>query len=248
MSKILIPLLILILLPFQNTIAETAKEIVKKSDDLIRGKSSEFLMELTVMTPNWERTNKIKGYMRGLDEAFLRFLTPAKDKNTGFLKVGYNLWMYLPKIERIIKIPPTMMRQSMMGSDFSYDDMVKESSIVRDYIHQLVTEEAYGTREAYVIKMTPKEDAPVVYGGLKIWIEKKTYIPLRVNFYDEKGKLIKFMKYSNIKKLGERVIPTYMEMRDLSKKGHKTIIKYIDIKFDIDIPDEIFTQRNLRKL
>lgn len=249
MKKIipLIPLLLFVY-PANNAVSITPEEMVKRVDDLLRGKSNVMTMQMIVTTPDWTRENTMKSWSLGTDKAFVKILSPAKDKDTRFLKLEYNLWMYIPKVEKVIKIPPVMMMENFMGSDFSYDDMVKESNMVKDYIPHLVGQDTIEQEENYVLELVPKPDAPVVYEKLKLWVRTKDLIPTREEFYSEKKEIIKVMIFGDIKRMGDRFIPTYWEMTNLKKKDHKTIIKIQKAQFNIKIDTSIFTKRNLSRI
>jgi outer membrane lipoprotein-sorting protein len=234
--------------PTENALSITPEEIIKKVDDLLRGESNTMIMQMIVTTPDWTRENTMKSWSLGTNKAFVKILSPAKDKDTRFLKLEYNLWMYIPKVEKAIKIPPVMMMESFMGSDFSYDDMVKESSIVKDYVPHLVGQDTIEQEENYVLELVPKPDAPVVYGKLKLWVRTKDLIPAREEYYNEKKEITKVVIFKDIIKMGDRFIPTYWEMTNLKKKDHKTIIKIQDAQFNIKIDPSIFTKRNLSRI
>jgi len=224
----------------------SAKEIIKKSDGLIRGNSSRGSLEMMITNPYFERTLKMKVWNKGRKKTFIRITYPAKEAGTGTLKIGNEMWNYLPSIEKIIKVPPSMMMAAWMGSDFTNDDIVRESSIVEDYNHRIVAEEKIDNYAAYKIEALPKPDAPVVWGKIYYWARKSDAVPLREEFYDEKGKLIKVMDYKEIKFMGGRVIPTFMTMRTMGKENSKTVLRIIESQFDIPIADSIFSLRNLQ--
>ncbi len=234
--------------PINHALPITPEEMVKKVDELLRGKSNVMTMQMMVTTPDWTRENTMKSWSVGTDKAFVKILSPAKDKDTRFLKLEYNLWMYIPKVEKVIKIPPVMMMESFMGSDFSYDDMVKESSMIEDYVPYLVGRDTIEQEENYVLELVPKPEAPVIYGKLKLWVRAKDLIPTREEFYNEKKEVIKIMIFRDVKKMGDRLIPTYWEMTNLKKKDHKTIIKIQEAQFNIEIKPSIFTKRNLSRI
>ena len=226
----------------------TPKQILQKMEDTMRGKTNRGVFEMTITTPNWERTLRMKSWEKGLKKSLIRITAPPKEEGISSLKIGNNMWNYLPKVERTIKIPPSMMLQSWMGSDFTNDDLVKESSIVNDYDHKVLgIEERDGVR-AYKVEAIPKPNAPVVWGKLIYWIRVIGFLPLREEFFNERNELIKAMTFSGIRKMHGRVIPTHMEMVSLKKKGHKTVIKIVDIKFDIRLSDNLFTLSNLKRV
>ncbi len=138
------------------------------------------------------------------------------------------------------------MLQSWMGSDFTNDDLVKQSSIVKDYHHKIIGDEKYGGYDCYKIEMIPKEDANVVWGKIIAWVSKKGYLSLRSDYYDEDGYLIKKMTGSKVKKMGGRVIPTLWEMQPVDKPGQKTVMEYLNIKFNIPLKESFFSQQNMK--
>ncbi|NNL67855.1 MAG: outer membrane lipoprotein-sorting protein [Myxococcales bacterium] len=189
---------------------------------------------------------------RGGDRSFIRILAPAKDRGTGFLKLHPNLWTYIPRVERTMRIPPSMMLQSWMGSDFTNDDLVRESSQLDDYDHVLLrTEEAFesldGPARAYVVEYRPHEDAPVVWGRIVTWIEAEHFSPLRQEFYDEDGEKLRRMDFGAIRETGGRHVPHLWVMRPLDKEGHETRIRIEEIRFDVEHDEVIFTTRNLKR-
>ncbi len=174
---------------------------------------------------------------------------PAKDKGVAFLKRKKEVWNWYPTLERVIKLPPSMMNQSWMGTDFTNDDLVRESSIINDYTHKLIGDTLIGERPCYKIEMIPKQSAAVVWGRLISCIDKKDYIELHMRFYDEDGVLINIMNAYDPKLMGGRIIPSRFEMIPVDKKGNKTEMIYNNIIFDQPINDEFFnlsTMKNLR--
>jgi outer membrane lipoprotein-sorting protein len=225
----------------------SALDIIKKVDQLLRGDSAHSIMEMTIINPRWKRTLKMESWERGRKESLVRILAPKKEEGVGSLKIDYQMWNYLPRVERIIKIPPSMMMSSWMGSDFTNDDLVKESSIVEDYSHTLLgTVDLDGT-DAFKIEAIPKPEAPVVWGKLYFFVREKDYVPLRQEYFSESGELVRYLNFSDIKRMGERLLPTVWEMVPLNKKGKKTIVNLIQIQFDLPLKDELFTLRNLKK-
>lgn len=225
----------------------SAQEIVKRSDDLMRGDSQSGPYLMKVITPSWERTLELMIFSLGRDHVFIRILSPAKEKNVTTLRVGNEMWNYLPQVERVIKIPPSMMLQSWMGSDFANDDLVKESSIVNDYTHKITGTEVIDGRKALVIELTPLPQAAVVWERRVMAIEEKTFIPLRDEFYGKNSKLIKVLTYSDIKQISDRLIPTRWEMVSMIKEAHRTVIEVNDkVVYNKPIDDSVFTLQNLK--
>ncbi len=243
-----LPLLTIFILPMTAVSGElTAGEIIRKVDILMRGKSAHSIMEMTIVNPKWTRTLKMETWEKDRKKTLVRILAPKKEEGVGSLRIGYQMWNYLPRIERVIKIPPSMMMQSWMGSDFTNDDLVKESSIVEDYVHTLIGVFDFGGERAYKIVAVPKPEAPVVWGKLVFWVRVSDFVPLKQEYYSESGEMVRYLLFREIRRMGGRTIPTLWEMVPLEKKGKKTVVKIIDIEFDIAITEEIFTLRNLRK-
>lgn len=231
-------------------IAETqdAKDIVEKSDKHLRGNTSYAEMTMKIVRPDWSREISLKSWSKGRDLALILITAPARDKGAAFLKRGNEVWNWMPSIERVIKIPPSMMSQSWMGSDFTNDDLVKESSIVEDYTHKLVGDSTILGRECYKIELIPKPDAPVVWGKILLWIAKTDYLQLRIEFYDEDGKLMNIMEMSKVQMMGDRLIPTHMEMIPADEPNHKTILEYQAVEFDKPIDDSFFSEQNMKRV
>lgn len=241
-------LLIILLLSGGPGIAQNAREIVRKADEKARGKTSVASMSISTARPQWTRTMEIKAWMKGTDYALLLVKSPAKDKGTAYLKRKKEVWNWLPSLERTIKLPPSMMSQSWMGTDFTNDDLVKESSIVDDYEHTLLGTEKQGDSLCYKIQMIPKPEAAVVWGKIIVWITQYEYLQLRAEFFDESGELVNTMVGSQVKKLGGRLLPSRLEMTPADKKGHQTVIEYKSLEFDKPIADSFFTTEHMTKV
>lgn len=230
------------------TCEQTAKDIVKKADEKARGETSIAEMTITTTRPKWTRSMNMKAWTKGNDYALILIQSPVKDQGTSFLKRKKEVWNWLPSLDRTIKLPPSMMSQSWMGTDFTNDDLVKESSIVDDYEHMLLGEEMIGDRRCFKIEMTPKPEAAVVWGKLITWIDQKDYLQLRVEFYDEFGERVNEMTGSDVKMIGGRLLPTKMVMIPSDKEGHKTEIIYKKIIFDSPIEDGFFSTANMARV
>lgn len=247
-TKRVIVLLLIMAFGSLTVYAQDAKEIVNKANDLLRGQSSESVMTMKIIRPKWERTLKFKSWSKGDEYSLIYVLAPAKEKGQVFLKRGKEIWNWVPSIERMIKIPPSMMMQSWMGSDLTNDDLVKESSIVEDYSHKIIGEEEINGYDCYKIEMTPKEDAAVVWGKIITWISKEHYYTLKNEYYDEDGYLVNVETLSKIKKMGDRTLPTYYEIVPVDKKGHKTTMEFNEVKFNIPIKDSFFSIQNIKRV
>ena len=169
-----------------------------------------------------------------------------KEKGTATLRIGNEMWNYLPKTDKVMKIPPSMMMGSWMGSDFTNDDIVKESSMREDYTYEFFSPDE-PKEDLIYIELIPKEDTPVVWGKIETAVRSKDYLPVWQKFYDEKGNLMRIMEFKEIKEMGGRTIPTVMELTPQDEEGHKTIVRYLEAKFNIELDDDTFTLRNLQK-
>jgi outer membrane lipoprotein-sorting protein len=224
------------------------KEIVRKSDEKFRGTSSTGTFSMTIQRPTWSRTISMKSWALGTEYSLIYVTAPAKEKGQVFLKRGNEMWNWVPTIERMVKVPPSMMMQSWMGSDFTNDDLVRESSIVKDYTHKLLGEEKIDNYPCYKVELIPFENAPVVWGKVLMWVSKQDFLWLKAEFYDEDGVLVNTEILSDVKKMDDRVIPTRMEMIPADKKGQKTIMIFEDTKFNVPLKEDFFSIQNMKKL
>lgn len=228
--------------------AQNATEIVKKMDDKMRGKSSYAELLIRTVRPNWTRELSVKTWMKGTNFAMIQVLSPAKEKGIVFLKRKKEVWNWIPALERTIKLPPSMMTNSWMGTDFTNDDLVKESSAVEDYTHTILKDTLIAQNACYLIEFLPKPNTAVVWGKLLVAIDKQHFIERYTAFYDEAGKLINIMLADELKIMDGRFIPTHMQMIPMDKKGHKTELYYKSIYFNKDIEDAFFTTDKIKKL
>ncbi len=226
-----------------------ATEIIKKADERARGiTSSQGEMKMTIVRPNWSREITIKSWSKGTDYSLMLITGPPRDKGTAFLKRDKEIWNWQPSIDRAIKLPPSMMMQSWMGSDFKNDDLVRESSVVVDYTHKLLGSEEIDGREAYKIELIPKEDAPVVWGKVISWIGKEHYLQLKSEFYDEDDYLVSTMLGKEIKMLGGRLLPSKLEMIPADEEGKKTVIEQLSLEFDVPVKTQFFSLQNMKRI
>ncbi|WP_084555808.1 outer membrane lipoprotein-sorting protein [Alkaliflexus imshenetskii] len=230
------------------SVADNPVEIIRKMEQRMQGNSSYAEMTMKTVRPRYTREVSMKAWSKGDDFSLIFITAPARDKGTGFLKRGKEIWNFVPSIDRTIKMPPSMMSQSWMGSDFSNDDLVRGSSTVEDYQHKLLRTELFNGRDCYVIELVPLPEAAIVYDKVLIWVDKKEYIQMKVENYDEFGDCVSTITFSDIRMMGGREIPAIMEMVPHDKSGHKTVIETHHIEFDIPIQDSFFSQQNLRSL
>ncbi|MDY0297762.1 MAG: outer membrane lipoprotein-sorting protein [Acidobacteriota bacterium] len=222
-----------------------AREIVQRMDELYRADSSEALMEMVITTPHWERALKIRSWSRGTNKTFLRILEPRKEKGMATLRVGNEMWNYLPKTDKVMKIPPSMMMGSWMGSDFTNDDLVKEYTFLEDYEFAMAAVDAPVPGLLYV-KSIPKPDRPIVWGHVITAVREEGLIPVWQEFFDEKGNRMRRIEFSEVRVFSDRTIPSVMTLEPLNKKGHRTVVRYLEAAFNIAVSEDIFSLRNLR--
>ncbi len=242
--------LLLAINPGINTNAQdlTAQEIIQKATDKANGNSSKGTMKMTVVRPGWSREVTMKSWSM-TDEYYLILITePVKDKGQTFLKRGTEMWNWMPAISKMIKIPPSMMSQSWMGSDFTNDDLVKMNSYVNQYTHEIVGEESIQNLNCYIIELTPKVDAAVVWGKVKAWISKDDFFQLKLEFYDEDDILVNYQESADIKQFNDRKLPARMVMTPVDNPGNQTIIEIIDTEYNINISESFFSQQNMKKI
>jgi outer membrane lipoprotein-sorting protein len=246
--KLLIKALLILFFPFYSLKSQDARDIVKKADERARGNTSVSVITIQTIRPKWTREMSVKSWTKGNDWVMILVTAPVKDKGVVYLKRSREVWNWIPAIERNIKLPPSMMSQSWMGTDFTNDDLVKEASIVEDYNHTITGDTSIDNRLCYKIQLLPKPSAAVVWGKIMICIDKKNYLMLHVEYYDEDGKLINTMTGSDVKMLGGKLLPARLEMVPAEKKGNKTVMIYNELVFDKPIGDDFFTTQNMAKV
>lgn len=220
-------------------------ELILQIDRLYRAETSYSEVEMEIVTPHWQRTLSMLGWSEGMDKTFFRLTSPRREKGMCTLRIDNEMWNFLPKTNKVMKIPPSMMMGSWMGSDFSNDDLVKESSLFEDYTFEAIAPDDADDAIIY-INCIPREDLAVVWGNIVTAIRKADHLPIWQKYYDEKGELKRTMTYSEIKNLGGRMIPTVLTMVPQTKEGHRTVIRYLKAEFDLKLDDDVFTLRNLR--
>jgi outer membrane lipoprotein-sorting protein len=225
-----------------------AKTIIQRSDEKLKGKTNTAELKMTIVRPTWEREMQLKSWGKGDDYSLILVTAPARDKGTAFLMRDKEIWNWQPSIDRVIKLPPSMMMQSWMGSDFTNDDLVKQSSMVEDYAHTLMGEEVIDGRNCYKIEMIPKEEAAVVWGKLLIWIDVEEYMQMQVEFYDEDGYLVNTMYGKEVKEMDGKLLPSILEIIPADEEGHKTLIEYLSLDFDVPLKESFFSVQNMKRV
>jgi len=229
--------------------SQNAAEIIRIADDKFNGETSSVgTMSMTIVRPTWERTVTFKNWARENDYALTLITGPAREKGQTFLKRGTEMWNWNPTVNRLIKLPPSMMSQGWMGSDYTNDDILRESSIVDDYIHEIIGEEVIEERLCYKIKMTAKEESSVIWGSQIRWIDKQDYLFLKAELYDEDGYLVRTETGSDVKVMDGRLIPTRLELIPADEEGYKTIVVFETLEFNKPIDDSFFSQQNMKRV
>jgi outer membrane lipoprotein-sorting protein len=224
--------------------AQDIEEVVRKVDELYRANSSYAQVEMGIVTPHWQRTLRMNIWTEGKSKTFIRILSPAKEKGVATLRLGTEMWNYLPRANKVIKIPPSMMMSSWMGSDFTNDDLVKEFTWIDDFHYRFIRP-GDAQPNLFYIELTPKEGLPVVWGKIVAAVTKENYLPIWDQYYDEKGRLMRIIDFKEVKRIGGRLIPSVMEVIPQDKEGQKTVLRYLSAEFDVGRMDDIFSLRNL---
>lgn len=243
------PLLFFLTITISTSLpCQDATEIVRRAHDHIQGESSYAEMRMEIIRPDWSREMQFKSWTIRDDLLLILITSPARDRSTAFLKRGRELYNWQPSIDRTIKMPPSMMMQSWMGSDFSNDDLVNQSSTVEDFTHKLLGEEEIEGLLCYVVELQPKPEAPVVWGLVRMWISKEDYLTMQSEFYDEDNNLVHTMFGRDVRTFDGRRLPAILEVIPADEEGKLTRVEYLTLLFDIDIDESFFTQQNMKRL
>lgn len=248
-TAILIPLLFGVLLFGPAAAgAQSASEIIERMEEVMRGESSYVEMTMSIERPRYTREVSMKAWAKGEEFSLILITSPARDQGTTFLKRQNEIWNYVLTIDRTIKMPPSMMSQSWMGSDFTNDDLVRESSTVEDYEHRILREESVEGRDTWVLELIPKPDTPVAWGKVLVWVSQEGYLQLRVQNYDQRGNIASTILFDRIRELGGRTIPSRMTLQPADRPEQRTVMTYTAMEFNIDIEESFFTQANMRRV
>ena len=224
-----------------------AVAIVDRVDRLLRGESSEGELTMAVVTRRWTRTLTMTVWSQGTEHALIKVTAPPKEAGTATLKAGNEIWNYLPKIDRTIRVPTSMMMASWMGSHFTNDDLVKESRLIRDY--DIVTEFADPREGAEIWRfgLIPRPAAPVVWGRITLEVRQKDLMPTWAKYYGEDGALKRTVTFSEYRIMGGRLVPTTMTVTPADKPGESTVITYKRLAFDVTLPADTFSLAALKR-
>lgn len=242
--KIFLSLIFIILPQFAlaNNEKVSASDLIRKAEDNLRGTSQDGRVTMDVFSGSSQRTIKFDYWTKDRNKALIKILEPLKESGSGNLRIELNLWRYLANVDKVIKIPPSMMLQSWMGSEFSYDDLVKASSLTEDYNHK-VLETKNGIAK---IECLPKPSAPVVWGKIIESIRLDGFVTVEREFFNERGEKLKTMTGEDIKPVGKHQVPHLVTMVNHKKDGAKTVIKYDKVQYDRPLSEELFTQKKLK--
>ena len=242
-------IIIMVVIPKTELLGQNAAEIIERMEERMRGDSNYAEMTMTIERPRYTREVSMRSWSLGNDYSLIQITAPSRDQGTTFLKRHNEIWNFVPNIDRTIKMPPSMMSQSWMGSDFTNDDLVRESSTVEDYEHRILEENSeIDGRSAWVIELIPKPETPIVWGKVLIWVDKEEFIQLRIENYDQGDVLANHIEFSEIREFDQRLFPAKMVLIPADKPDQRTVMYYDALQFDIDIDDSFFTQQNMRRV
>lgn len=226
----------------------TARQIIEKADKNMQGESSISTMTMTIKRPTWERSISFKNWGKGRDLALTLVTAPAREKGQTFLKRGNDMWNYIPSIGRLIKLPPSMMSQGWMGSDYTNDDILNESSLVLDYNQEILETVETEGQKCYKINMVPLEESNIVWGKIITWVSMNDFLFLRSEYYDENQELVRTETSGDIKIMDGRKIPARLEIIPADEPDNRTIVVIESIDFDVKIDDGFFSQQNMKSV
>jgi hypothetical protein len=224
----------------------TPKEIVDHVDRLMRGNSSRGDVVMRIHTAHWSRSLEMKVWSLGTDYALIRVTSPAREAGTATLKVKDDVWNYLPRVDRTIRIPPSLMMGSWMGSHLTNDDLVKESRIVQDYDIAVGFDGVRDGVKVWEFVLTPKPEAAVVWGKIVEQVRQADEIPTWARYYDDQGKLARTITFTDVRTFGDRRVPSTMTVIPADKPGESTVLHYDSLEFDIGLKPDFFSLANLR--
>ncbi len=223
------------------------RDIIDRVDRILRGESSRGTATMEVITEHWSRSVTMELWSLGTDYSLVRVTAPAKEAGTATLKAEQDIWNYLPKVDRTIKVPASMMSGSWMGSHFTNDDLVKESRLIEDYTIETSFEGDRDGVPVWEFKLTPKPEAAIVWGYIAYQIRKNDTMPIWARYYDEDGELARTLEFSDFRNMGGRLVPAKMDMQPADKPGERTTMLYDDLEFDVDLEKSFFSLQVLKR-
>ena len=243
---LLFSLIVIIFSNFAQANNIDPEKILDNVDDIYRSNASYGIITLSVTTVNWQRTLTLEQWSKGEDKSLIKVLKPKKEKGLATLRVDNNVWNYMPKVKRVVKIPSSMMSSSWMGSHFTNDDLVKQSRIVENYTFSITFEGKQDEKEIIEITCIPKKDAAVVWGKIEVVVYRDNYIPIRMIYYDEDLLISRTLEFSDIQMMDGKMIPTLMNMIPAEEPDESTNVRWKEIQFGVAIDDEFFSLRKLQ--
>ena len=247
MKKILIVISIFIFITNSKADNISPEKILNNVDDLYRSNASHGILTLSVTTVNWQRTLTLEQWTKGENKSLIKILKPKKEKGLATLRVDKNMWNYMPKVKRVVKIPSSMMSSSWMGSHFTNDDLVKQSRMAEDYTFSITFEGMKDGKEIIEVTCLPNKEAAVVWGKVEVVVYADDYLPLRMIYYDEDLLLSRTLEFTSIELMDGKMIPTMMKMIPIDEPGESTTVKWEEIQFDVAIDDDFFSLRKLQQ-
>ncbi len=226
---------------------QTAADIIDYVDGLLRGQSSRGTVVMDIVTEHWSRSLEMASWSLGKEYSLVRVNAPKSEEGTATLKIDTQVWNYLPRADRTIKIPPSLMMGSWMGSHFTNDDLVKESHLVDDYDIEISYEGERDGVRVWEFTLTPKPEAPVVWGRIEHQVRQGDVMPTWARYYDEDGNLSRTMTFSEFKTMGGRLVPSVMTVVPEDKPDEQTTVTYLDLAFDVGLDESFFSLRNLKQ-
>ncbi|MBF0547575.1 MAG: outer membrane lipoprotein-sorting protein [Candidatus Riflebacteria bacterium] len=233
-------------LPANQTSIETDEELralIKKIETQHRGETSHSISQMNISTKEWKRTLKMENWSEGRDKFLVRILEPAKEKGTCTLKVNSDIWNFLPKIDRLMKIPSSLMGDKWMGSHFTNDDLVKEDKIDILYDFRLEKKD----EKFLFVQAIPKSGVAVVWGKLLYTIDREKEVPKTIEYFDEAGVKVRVITFDRVSKISNRWVAQYMKVEPIENSGEYTEMIFDNLEFDIKLPSNLFSVQTLRK-
>lgn len=214
----------------------------------MRGQSTQSLFAMKIVRPSFTRELKVRAWTSGTENALVEILEPSKEEGVMSLRQSNQMWNFLPKTDQVVRVPTSLMLQSWMGSDFTNDDLMNASSLVRDYRHQILKKQLLKGEKVVMIECRPKPNAPVVWGKILYWAREKDSLPVQQKYYDEKGRWVRTLAYSHFKKMDDRVVPTFLRVTKADEPKEFTVVKYLKILYDRRLDRALFNKEEIRQI
>lgn len=227
---------------------EEAKKMVAKGESAMRGESTETVINMKIVRPSFTRELKLRAWTWHDNHALVEILQPSKEEGVVSLRNGNQMWNYLPKTDQVVRVPTSLMLQSWMGSDFTNDDLMKASSLVRDYHHKILKRLVLKGEKVVMIECLPKPNAPVVWGKVLYWARESDALPVQQKFYDDRDKWVRTLTFSHLKRMDDRVVPTVIRVTKADEPKEFTIVQYQKVLYDRKIDKSVFDREEVRQI